>query len=84
MDLPLTVQGFDQVQVHFDYLSGKVHAVLTRSTHTAADAAQIIPKMNLRSDDGVPDLLVVDHDPKIKNKLFWECTRTIGSSLLVG
>ncbi len=42
MDLPSMVQGIDQVQVHVDYLSGKVHAVPTRSTDTATDAAQII------------------------------------------
>ena len=39
MGLPRTAKGFDQVQVHVDYLSGKVHAVPTKSTDTAADAA---------------------------------------------
>jgi hypothetical protein len=34
------------------------------ATDTAADAAQIILRMALRSCDGVPDVLVVDHDPK--------------------
>ena len=31
--------GFDMIQSHADLLSGKVHAVPTRSTATAADAA---------------------------------------------
>jgi hypothetical protein len=34
--------GFDMIQNHVDLLSGKVHAVLTRSTATTADAAEII------------------------------------------
>ena len=84
MGLPMTGTGFDQVQVHVDYLSGKVHAVPTRSTDTAADAARIILDMALRSGDGIPDVLVVDHDPKFTSTLFREFTRRIGSSLIVG
>ena len=57
-----TAAGFDMIQNHVDLLSGKVHAVPTRSTATAADAAAIIRDMCLRSGDGFPDVLVVDHD----------------------
>ena len=39
--------------VRVDHLSGKVHAVPTRATDTAADAARIILKMALRSGDGI-------------------------------
>ncbi len=46
------------------YLSRKVHAVPTRSKATSAEAAQIILEMALRSGDGIPDVLVVDHAPK--------------------
>ncbi len=84
MGLLTTAAGFDQVQVHVDFLSGKVHAVPTKSTDTAADAAKIILEMALRSGDGIPDVLVVDHDPKFTSTLFREFTRRIGSSLLVG
>ena len=84
LGLPTTAAGFDQVQVHVDHLSGKVHAVPTRSTDTAADAAQIILEMALRSGDGIPDVLVVDHDPKFTSTLFREFTRRIGSSLIIG
>jgi hypothetical protein len=83
LGLPMTVSGFDHVQVHVDHLSGKVHAVPTRSTDTAADAARIILEMALRSGDGVPDVLMVDHDPKFTSALFREFTRRLGSSLLV-
>jgi hypothetical protein len=40
--------------------------------------------MALRSGDGVPDVLAMDHDPKFTSKLFQEFTRRIGSSLLIG
>ncbi len=59
-------------------------AVPTRLTHTTADAARIILEMALSSGDSVPDVLVMDHDPKFTSALFREFTRRIGSSLLVG
>ena len=80
---PMAVSGFDQVQVHVDDLSDKVHAVPTRSTDTAADAAQIILEMALGSGDGVPDVIVEDHDPMFTRALFKEFTMRIASSLLV-
>ncbi len=42
--------------------------------------------MLLRSGDGVavPDVLVVDHDPKLTSALLREFTGRIGSRLLVG
>ena len=63
--LPTTAGGFDMIQNHVDLMSGKVHAVPTRATATAADAADIIRDMCLRSGDGFPDVLVVDHDPQV-------------------
>ena len=42
LGLPMTAAGFDQVQVHIDHLSGKVHSVPTRATDTAADAVRIV------------------------------------------
>ena len=58
--LPTTAAGFNMIQNHVDPLSlaGKVHAVPTRSTVTAADAAAIIRDMCLRSCDAFPDALV--------------------------
>ena len=52
------------IQNHVDLLSGKVHAVHTHSTATAADSAAIIRDMCLRSGDGFPDVLAVDHGAK--------------------
>ena len=82
--LPTTEGGFDMIQNHVDLLSGKVHAVPTRATATAADAAEIIRDMCLRSGDGFPDVLVVDHDPKFTSEVFRAFVKSMGSSLIVG
>ena len=60
--LPTTAAGFDIIQNHVDLLFGRVYAVPTRATATAADAATVIRDMCLRSGAGFPDVLVVDHD----------------------
>ena len=57
-----TKAGLDMVQSHVVLLSGKVHVVPTSATAMAADAAAIIRDTCLRSGDGFPDVLVVDHD----------------------
>ncbi len=59
----MTAHDSDQVQVHVDYLSGKVYEVPSRSTDVAADAAKNILNMAFRSGEGIPDVLVMDHDP---------------------
>jgi hypothetical protein len=84
----MTAVGFDQVQAHVDHLSGtgKVHAVPTRATDTAADAARIVLTSRLRCPSAWATAFaqVVDHDPKFTVTLFKEFTRRIGSSLLIG
>jgi hypothetical protein len=82
--LPTTAGGFDMIQNHVDLLSGKVHAVPTRTTATAAEAAEIIRDMCLRSGDGFPDVLVVDHDPKFTSDVFRAFVKSMGSTLIVG
>ncbi len=84
LGLPQTAKGFDQVQIHVDYSSGQVHAVPTKSTDTAADAARIIIDMALRSGDGIPEALVVDHNPKFTSNMFRKVNRRLGSSLIMG
>jgi hypothetical protein len=58
------------IQNHIDLLSGKVHAVPTHATATAAKAAGITRNISLRSGDGFPDVLAVDHDPKFMSQVF--------------
>ncbi len=82
--LPTTEGGLDMIQNHVDLLSGKEHAVPTRATATAADAAEIFRDMCLLSGDGFPDVLVVDHDPKFTSQVFRAFVKSMGSCLLVG
>ena len=72
------------IQNHLDLLSGKVHAVPTGATATAADAAEIIRNTCLRSGDGFPDVLVVDHGAKFRSEVFRAFAKSMGSSLIVG
>ncbi len=72
------------IQIHGDLLSDKVHAFLTRATATAADAAEIICDMCLRSGDGFPNVLVVVHDPKFTSKVFQAFVKSMGSSFIFG
>jgi hypothetical protein len=82
--LPTTAAGFDMIQNHVDLLSGKVFAVPTRATATAADAAEIIRNLCLRSGTSFPDVLVVDHDPKFTSDVFRAFAKGMGSCLIVG
>ena len=61
-----------------------MHAVHTRATATAADAAEIIRGMCLLSGDGFPDVLVVDHDPKFTSDIFRAFVKGMGSCIIVG
>ena len=72
------------IQNQVDMLSGKVHTVPTRATETAVDAAAIIRDMCLRSGDGFPDVLVVDHDSKFTSAVFLAFAKGMGSCLIVG
>ena len=80
--LPTTPAGFDMIQNHVDLLSGKVHAVPTRSTTT--DAVHILRDMCLLSGDGFPDVLVVDHEAKFTSEVFRAFVKSMGSTLIVG
>ncbi len=64
-------------------LSRKVHAVPTRATATAADAAEIIRDM-CSSGNGFPDVHVVDHDQKFTSQVFRAFVKSMGSCLIVG
>ena len=47
-------------------------------------AAQTLLDHSLLSGDSVPNVLVVDHNPKFTSQLFSEFTKAIGSALIVG
>ncbi len=44
----------------------------------------MILEMALRSGDGIPDVLVLDHDPKFTSTMLRKFTLRIGSSLIAG
>jgi len=82
--LQTSAEGFNLVQVHIDHLSGKVVSIPTRDTATAAEAAQTFLDVCLRNGTGVPDAVVVDHDPKFRGTFFTAFAKGLGSSLIVG
>ena len=82
--LPMTASGFDMIQNQVDLLSGKITAIPTKSTATAEDAARVLVHSCLQSGDGMPDVIVVDHDPKFISAMFRAVVKTMGSSLIVG
>ena len=55
-----------------------MHATLSKSTDNTATAAQTLLDHSLWWGDGVPDVLVVDRNPKFTSQLFREFTRAIG------
>ena len=57
-----------------------------RNSSGLRDAADIIRDMCLRSGDGFPDVLVVDHDPKFTSdiEVFRAFVKGMGSCLIVG
>ena len=65
-------------------LSGKVHATQSKLTGNVATAAQTLLDHSLWLGNCVPNVLVVDHNPKFTSQLFSEFTKAIGSALIVG
>jgi hypothetical protein len=82
--LPTMAAGLDMIQNHVDLLLGKLHAIPTRATATAEDAAAMIRDMCLLSEDSFPDVLVVDSDSKFTSKVFRAFAKGMGSCLIVG
>ena len=60
--------------------SGKVHAVPTRLTATAAEAPAIICDMCIKSGADFLDVLVVDHDPKFMSTMFQAFVKSTSSA----
>ena len=82
--LQASAEGFNLMQVHIDHLSGKVVSSPTRDTATAAEAAQIFLDVCLRNGTGVPDAVVVNHDPKFRGAFFTAFAKGLGSALIDG
>ena len=81
--LPRTADGFDQLFVVVDLLSGKVHAVPCRSTDSAHVAAEALLQYVLSMGTGVPNALIMDQDPKFRSQFFQLFVKKLGSSLVM-
>ncbi len=76
--LPTTEAKSDMIQNQVDLLSSKVHAIPSLVTAMAAESAKIIFNMCLRSGNGFPDVLVVDHDPKFTSTVLLAFVKSMG------
>ena len=80
----MAFQSQQQLMVIVNLLLGKVHTTLSKLTDNKGTAAHMLLDHSLLSVDRVPDMLVVDHDPKFISQLFHEFTKVIGSAMIVG
>ena len=76
----MAFQSQQQLMVIVNLLLGKVHTTLSKLTDNKGTAAHMLLDHSLLSVDRVPDMLVVDHDPKFISQLFHEFTKAIGSA----
>ncbi len=84
--LPTTGGGLYMIQNHVDLLSGRC----TRSPHVrqtaaqAAGAAEMMREVCMCSDDGFPDVPVLDHGPKFTSDVSRAFFKNMASTLIVG
>ena len=69
LDMPTAASGHDFLQVHIDFLTGRVWLVPTHKTATATTAASNFVGSVFR-DVGLPDVLVSDRDTRFTSE-FW-------------
>jgi hypothetical protein len=80
--LPAPASGFEIIRNQVELLlSGNAHAV---PTATLADAEETIREMCFCSDEGLWQVLAVDHDPRITSKVFRAFAKGIGLCLIFG
>ena len=82
--LPATAAGFDVIEERVGLLPGKEHAVPTRSTATATDAAVIVCDKYPLSGAGFPDASWRTTTPSSRVRVFRAFVKSMGSCLIVG
>ena len=75
--------GHDFLQVHIDFLTGRVWLVPTFKTATASTAADNFVRSVFR-DVGLPDVLVSDRDPRFTSDFWTSLHAALGTSLIFG
>ena len=83
IELPSARSGHDFVQVHIDFLTGRVWLVSTTKTATAETAARNFVASVFR-DVGLPDVLVSDRDTRFTSAFRTSLHEALGASLIFG
>ena len=83
MEMPTASSGHDFLQVHIDFLTGRVWLVPTFKTATSATAAGNFVASVFR-DVGLPDTLVSDRDPRFTSEFWTALHAALGTSLIFG
>jgi len=83
MEMPTANSGHDFLQVHIDFLTGRVWLVPTFKTATSATAAGNFVA-SVFCDVGLPDTLVSDRDPRFTSEFWAALHAALGTSLIFG
>jgi hypothetical protein len=83
LELPLARSGHDFLQVHIDFLTGRVWLVPTFKTATSATAARNFVSSVFR-DVGLPDMLVSDRNMRFTSAFWTDMHTALGASLVFG
>ena len=81
--MPTAASGHDFLQVHIDFLTGRVWLVPTWKRATAAVAADNFIASVFR-DVGLPDTLVSDRDTRFTSEFWTSLHAALGTSLIFG
>ena len=83
VEMPTAASGHDFLQVHIDFLTGRVWLVPTWKRATAAVAADNFIASVFR-DVGLPDTLVSDRDTRFTSEFWTSLHAALGTSLIFG
>ena len=83
VEMPTASSGHDFLQVHIDFLTGRVWLVPTWKRATAAVAADNFVASVFR-DVGLPDTLVSDRDTRFTSEFWTSLHVALGTSLIFG
>jgi len=83
LDMPTAASGHDFLQVHINFLTGRVWLVPTHKTATATTAASNFVGSVFR-DVGIPDVLVSDRDTRFTSEFWPALYAALGTTLVFG
>ena len=83
LEMPIAQSGHDFLQVHIDFLTGRVWLVPTFKSVTSSAAATNFMSSVFR-DVGLPDTLVSDRDTRFTSEFWTALHAALGTSLIFG